>query len=140
MNSIVFELYYNKNIYRTVSGLGAGDKKNQWANKCLVCKIYKILLRFWNLHIPFYLLLPLWSKELLYRPVDLNPGCTFWKSPRELSENIMLWPHPWPIKSESLVSFPKALASYFIKNSQVIPMCCQDRNLKVDQDLGSTGS
>lgn len=44
---MLHELCCNKNIYMTISYKylkGENRTKNQWANKCLVCKIYKTLL------------------------------------------------------------------------------------------------
>lgn len=69
---MVCRLYPNKNIFydylRPWGGIGP-KKKNQWANKCLVCKMYKTFIVLKLTH------------PILSPPTDLRgPNGSLWAS------------------------------------------------------------
>lgn len=112
-------------LSQAFGGLGQ-KKKNQWANKCLVCKIYESLLWFWSFHILFYLLLPPCSKWLTLQFGASQPWLSILELPWERSEDVMPWPDPRPIKGVSGSRLPEPQHPILLKTPRWFAKCCQD--------------
>lgn len=144
MSSMLWELCCNKNIYMTISYNylnGGKQDKNQWANKCLVCKIYKN--SFMILKCTYPILSPLislvqmtycenqWFSTLaahfrITMGVFRRYEALAW-SQGQLNQS--LWvpsPQPWHL--------------ILLNMSRWFPCSVKPEKSVVDQDVGSTGS
>ena len=133
MNSMLCELCCNKNIYMTnliQISQGGNRTKNQWTNKCLVCKIYKTLMILKCTHpilsLPISLVQMTYSTNQWFSTLAAHFRITVGAFRKY---DVLAWPHG-QLNQSLCVSSPSTLASYFIKHAQVISMCCQAWEIK----------